>query len=535
MQLISSMSASSLLDLNPQFLRALECMEKSERNVFVTGRAGTGKSTLLSHFRDRAKKQVAVLAPTGVAALNVHGATIHSFFGFKPDITVEKAKKLAQSTRKRELYRKAQTIVIDEISMVRADLLDSVDAFLRAARGAKHLAFGGVQMIFIGDLYQLPPVVTSQDREAFLQHYTTPYFFSARAFEQFPMEFIELEKIYRQKDDAFIAILNAIRNNTATEAHLARLNARVNPAFEPPKGEFYITLAPTNDHARQINELRLAELPGKAHRFEGEISGEFDFKQLPTDMTLQVKREVQVMMVANDAGRRWVNGSVGRVLAVKKDAEAGEVIVVEFPGGRREEVTPHRWDIFSYEYNPGARALETRTVGSFTQYPLKLAWAVTIHKSQGKTFEKVVIDMGRGAFAHGQTYVALSRVTSLEGLVLKRPIVPGHIRVDWHVRDFITKYQYRIAEAKLSREEKIRMITEAIKNKTRLAIVYLKSRDEKSQRIILPRAIGEREYAGHPFTGVDAYCETRKEDRIFNVARILEIQAVVGAKQSHTS
>lgn len=515
-----------ILDLNPQFLRAFGAMDKSDRNIFVTGRAGTGKSTLLEHFRSQTRKQVAVLAPTGVAALNVHGQTIHSFFGFKPDITVEKAKKLAGSTRKRDLYRKAQTLVIDEISMVRADLLDSVDAFLRSARAAKHLAFGGVQMIFIGDLYQLPPVVTSQELDAYLRQYATPYFFSARAFEQFPMEFIELEKIYRQKDDAFIAILNAIRNNTATEELLARLNARVNPAFEPPRGEFYITLAPTNVEARQINELRLADLPGKAFHFEGSISGEFDPKQLPTDITLQVKRGAQVMMVANDAQRRWVNGSVGRVLAVKKDDEAGEVIVVEFSDGRREEVAPYRWDLFAYEYNSGSHSLETRTVGSFTQYPLKLAWAVTIHKSQGKTFEKVVIDMGRGAFAHGQTYVALSRCTSLEGLVLKRPIVPGHIRVDWHVRDFITKYQYQIAEKTLSREDKIRMIKDAIKDKSRLEIVYLKARDEKSRRVILPRAIGERQYEGNPFVGVDAYCESRKEERIFNVARILEMKAV---------
>lgn len=526
----------SKLDFNTEFRQALEIMEKTDKNVFITGRAGTGKSTLLTYFRDHTTKKIVVLAPTGVAALNVRGATIHSFFGFKPNVTLAKVRALdKKNSRRVELYKKLDAIVIDEISMVRADLLDCVEKFMRLNGPNPNRPFGGAQMIFIGDLYQLPPVVTSREKKIFTTHYESPYFFSAKVFAPgalfaagLSMEFIELEKVYRQKDDAFIALLNSIRNNSAREAEMAALNRRYDPDFEPPAGDFYIYLTATNDAARDINERKLAGLPGKAYRFSARISGRFDRSYYPTDELLIVKAGAQVMMLSNDTRGRWVNGTMARVTAIKKD-EAGEaVIMVELPGGATEEVAPHEWDIFSYQYDARRGQIETNTVGSFRQYPLKLAWAVTIHKGQGKTFDKVVVDVGRGTFAHGQMYVALSRCTTLEGLVLKRRLEPRHIWMDWKVVRFVTRYQYDLAERKTPLKDKTAGIRAAIKNKQPLQIVYLKNNDIKSRRIIIPKRLGEMEYAGKTFLGVEAFCLTRREDRVFRVDRILEMEIFSG-------
>ena len=424
------MQNPAAIDFNPQFLRSLEIMEETGKHVFITGRAGTGKSTLLNYFCDHTEKKAVILAPTGVAAVNVGGQTIHSFFGFKPDVTLSAIRKKYKNEKK-NLYKLLETIVIDEISMVRADLLDCVDKFLRLNGPDGKQPFGGVQMIFIGDLYQLPPVVTGHEREIFREHYASPYFFSAKVFDELDMEFVELEKVYRQKDDAFIRLLNVIRNRTVTEGDLSCLNQRLNPQFAAPPDDFYIHLTTTNDLADRINEEQLAKLPGRVFTFHGLMEGEFEKTYLPTSVELKLKKGAQIMFLNNDSAGRWVNGTIGRMTAVKKNDEGEEVILARLDTGKKVEIEPYTWEIFRFLLKNGE--LSSEAVGAFTQYPLRLAFAVTIHKSQGKTFEKAVIDVGRGTFAHGQMYVALSRCTTLEGIVLKQPLKKNHILMDWQV------------------------------------------------------------------------------------------------------
>lgn len=512
------------IELNEQFVRALDLAEHTNKNVFVTGRAGTGKSTLLDYFRLTTQKRVAILAPTGVAALNVKGQTIHSFFGFKPSITPDKIRKVRFADRKQNIYRSLDAIVIDEISMVRADLLDCIDKFLRlnGPRGDK--PFGGIQMIFIGDLYQLPPVVTGAERDAFSSLYQTPYFYSAKVFESLDMEFVELEKIYRQHDEEFIGILNAIRNNTVTEQHLELLNQRCLPEFEPPPGGFYVHLTTTNRDADEINASQLARLRRPLYVFTASIKGEFREEYIPTAVDLQVKSGAQIMMVNNDPDGRWVNGSIGKVIHVIEGSRDDYIIVVELSNGDIVEVTPYTWEIFKLFVED--KQLKSETIGRFTQYPLMLAWAVTIHKSQGKTFDRVIIDIGRGAFAHGQTYVALSRCTTLDGIVLKKPILKKHIWTDYKVVKFLTKYQYDKAAQTQPVDDKVELIKRAIAGRALLEITYLKPNDEKSKRLIRPETVGEMEYQGKHYLGVRGFCMKRNEERVFRVDRILEIREV---------
>ena len=510
------------IELNPEFQRALDIMERTDKCVFVTGRAGTGKSTLLEYFRSVTQKKVAVLAPTGVAALNVKGQTIHSFFRFKPGITVDKIRKLRDDDDNNSIYQELDAIVIDEISMVRADLLDCVDAFLRLNGPDKRKPFGGIQMVFIGDLYQLPPVVKGDEKTIFRSLYETPYFFSAHVMGRLEMEFVELEKIYRQHDEHFISLLNAIRNNSVTDESLALLNERCLSNFTPPPEEYYIYLTTTNALAEGINREQLERLSGDLYTLKGRVSGELETENLPTAIELKVKAVAQVMLLNNDAAGRWVNGSVGRITAIDTKSDDEPVVIVRLSGGYEVEVTPYTWEVFRFFIEDGK--LETEVTGTFRQYPLMLAWAVTIHKGQGKTFEKVVIDIGRGTFAHGQMYVALSRCTSLEGIILKKPIRKNHIWMDWKVVKFLTKFQYDRAELSSPVNEKIALIEKAIRDRTTLKITYLKPNDEKSQRIIAPKEVGEMEYNSVKYTGLKAYCYTRRADRTFRVDRILKIE-----------
>jgi ATP-dependent DNA helicase PIF1 len=508
------------IDLNPEFCRALELMENSRRHVFVTGRAGTGKSTLLTHFRRNTRKNAVVLAPTGVAAVNVGGQTIHSFFGFKPDVTPGSIRRKGKD-EKWNLYKRLTTIVIDEVSMVRADLLDCVDKFLRLNGPDGTLPFGGVQMILIGDLYQLPPVVKGEQKALFSSRYGTPYFFSAEAMEGLDLALVELEKVYRQRDDEFIRLLNAIRNRTATDEDIAAINRRCDPAFEPSPKDYYIHLTSTNALADGINAARLAELKGKLWTSRGVIEGNFGAEYLPTAVELRLKIGAQIMLLNNDAAGRWINGTIGRVTGFVTDSEGQELIAADLETGRPVSIAPHTWEIYRFFLKDGELASET--AGSFTHFPVRLAFAVTIHKSQGKTFEKAVIDVGRGTFAHGQMYVALSRCTSLEGIVLKKPLQRSHILLDWQVVKFLTRFQYDQAAGQCPREEKIRLIEAAIRDRQILEIVYLKAKDEKSRRSIKPLSIGEMEYKGHAFLGLQAMCLQRQARRTFNVDRILEI------------
>ena len=516
----------SNLDLNEQFLYALHVMEETNKNVFITGKAGTGKSTLLQYFRNTTKKNIAVLALTGVAAVNVKGQTIHSFFGFKPDITPDIVKEIKPIDK--TIYKRIDAIVIDEISMVRADLLDCIDVFLRLYGKKKSLPFGGIQMIFIGDLYQLPPVVTSREKHFFIGHYKSPYFFDAIAIEAgFEMEFIELSKVYRQRDEGFLRLLNAIRNNTASDIDLEDINSRYIPDFKEADSDFYIYLTTTNDIASAINNERLSMINGKVYSYNGSLKGDFDIKSLPTSMEISFKIGAQVMLLNNDSMGRWINGTIGRVLDIEKGIKGEpDIIWVELPDGEKVDVMPYRWEMYEFHYDKKSGIVISDVVGTFTQYPLKLAWAVTIHKSQGMTFDRVIIDIGRGTFSHGQLYVALSRCTTLNGIVLKRPIAKKHIFMDRRVVDFVTKYQYKQAQKSMPSDERLAIIEKAIKDKKMLEIVYLKTKDEKSRRTILPSFVGEIQYNGRKFTGVRAYCTSRRDERVFHIDRILEIREV---------
>jgi len=512
------------IEINTGFKKALSAIEGGG-NVFVTGRAGTGKSMLLTYFREHTDKNIAVVAPTGVGAVNVGGQTVHSFFGFRPDITVGKIKKGYQKVRNAKLYRELEALVIDEISMVRADLLDCVDQFLRLHGPRRGVPFGGEQMIFIGDLYQLPPVVTSQERAVFESHYDSPYFFSARVMAEAEFEIVELTKIYRQKDSEFIDILNAVRNKSVTEAHLKLLNTRHDPGFEAPDEEFYIYLTTTNAKAAAVNEASLARLPGKEITYQAAISGEFEEKSAPAPKVLCVKKGAQVMLVNNDREGRWINGTVGRIVGIDRgNAGEGDILTVELGDGELVEVLPYTWEMYQFYYDEKEKSVDSKTAGSFTQYPLTLAWAITIHKSQGKTFEKAIVDFDRGTFAHGQAYVALSRCVSLPGLVLKKPVEPRHIMIDWKVSKYLTGRAYEEAEKRLSTEEKARIIGRAADEGTSIKIVYLKADNTRSERTVAPTQVGQMEYQGKSFLGFSGFDELRGQERVFRVDRVLEIK-----------
>jgi ATP-dependent DNA helicase PIF1 len=420
------------LELNADFQYALDAIEKKGLHLFITGRAGTGKSTLLQLFRRSSHKKTVVLAPTGVAALNVRGQTIHSFFGFPPRMFPESEVK---KRRDRRLYTQLEVLVIDEISMVRADLIDHMDLFLRINREDPR-PFGGLQVVFFGDLFQLPPVISSDAEAAiFRQQYATPYFFSAKVFQRgFPMEMLELGKVYRQEQRHFLRLLDAVRLNEIDYEVLEELNERCEPNFQAQ--DFYITLSSRNAKADAINSAELAKIPMPEERYIATITGEFNPSQYPVEPALRLKLNAQVMFLKNDPERRFVNGSIGKV--VKLDIESVTVMLEDNDEERRYvEVQAMDWEVLRYRIDPGdPEKIETEVIGTFRQIPLRLAWAVTIHKAQGKTFDKVIIDMDKGAFEHGQTYVALSRCRTLEGIVLRQPLRPQDIRTDERVTEF---------------------------------------------------------------------------------------------------
>jgi ATP-dependent exoDNAse (exonuclease V) alpha subunit len=418
------------LELNADFQYALNAIEKENRHLFITGRAGTGKSTLLQLFRNTTRRKTVVLAPTGIAALNVGGQTIHSFFGFPPRfLSLNDIKK----RRDRRLYQNLEVLVIDEISMVRADLLDNIDYFLRLNR-ENPASFGGVQVIFFGDLFQLPPVIASEAEQALFQlQYASPYFFSAKVMQTFKVETIELQKVYRQENRHFLRLLEAVRLNRIEYDTLEELNSRYLPDFQAQ--DFYITLCARNSRADTINRQELDRIPLPAQSYAATVTGEFNPNFYPTDAILRLKLSAQVMFVKNDPKRQFVNGTIGKV--VKLEVDAITIMVEENDQRRYVEVEPLDWEILRYRQSITAPdAIETEVVGTFRQYPLRLAWGITIHKSQGKTFDKVIIDLDSGAFEHGQTYVALSRCRTLEGIVLKQPIRPKDILTDERIVEF---------------------------------------------------------------------------------------------------
>lgn len=421
------------IEINEQFRNALTWLNDTDTCIFITGKAGTGKSTLLKYFVYTSQKQVALLAPTGVAALNIGGVTIHSFFKFPARPITDADIRVA---RDKKLYQSFDAIVIDEISMVRADMLDAIDRFLRLNGKDRKKPFGGMKMIFFGDLYQLPPIVAnSEERQYLASRYQGAFFFQANVLHAIEMKIIELTKVYRQKDAAFIDLLNAIRTNEISQSQLDLLNSRFLPGFNPDSSVHYITLTPTKDLANRINMAKLKEIDAPQYTFRGMIEGQFPDSRLPTEARLILKKDAQVMLVRNDIDGRWVNGTLAKIHKIGHNFI--KVAIEENGNTFYHNIDKEKWEIYNYTFDPYENRIKTVITGAFTQYPLKLAWAVTIHKSQGLTFDRMILDIGSGAFAAGQTYVALSRCTSFEGLILRKKIGFRDIRMDPEVKLFM--------------------------------------------------------------------------------------------------
>ena len=428
---------------NKEFQDALQLITHTRQSVFLTGKEGTGKSTFLKYICNHTKKKYVVLAPTGIAAINAGGVTLHSFFKlpFRPMLPDDPDLSLSHGRifeffkypkEKRKIIAEVDLIIIDEISMVRADIIDCVDRILRVYSGNMRLPFGGKQLLFVGDVFQLEPVVPSDQKEILSLFYASPFFFSARVFKDINLVPIELQKVYRQTDSVFINILDRIRNNAARKQELDTLNGRYFPSFEPQNEDMYITLATRRDQVDFINEKKLAELPGEEYVSVGKIEGDFPESSLPTQLNLSIKEQAQVIFIDNDYERRWVNGTIGMVSGID---ENGNVYVL-LESGVEHLVEPTSWRNYKYKYNEKEKRIEEEIVGTFEQLPIRLAWAITVHKSQGLTFSRVVVDLTGGVFAGGQTYVALSRCTSLEGLVLKSKISSRDIFIRKEIVEF---------------------------------------------------------------------------------------------------
>lgn len=438
------MSQTSIDTNNPEFQNALRLIQYTRQSVFLTGKAGTGKSTFLKHVCKVTKKKYVVLAPTGIAAINAGGSTLHSFFKLPfhpllPDDPNFQGKKLHDtlkySSDHRKLIQNIELVIIDEISMVRADIIDFIDKVLRIYSRNMREPFGGKQVLLVGDIFQLEPVVKADEREIISRFYPNPYFFSARVFQEMELVAIELTKVYRQTDKVFVGVLDRIRTNTAGSADLQLLNTRCNAPIHKGENDMYITLATRRDTVDHINEQKLAELPGKAVKLQGEIHGEFPENSLPTLMELIVKPGAQVIFIKNDQEKRWVNGTIGTISGMSDDG----IMYVVTEDGKEFDVHKESWSNVRYRYNETEKKIEEEELGTFIQYPIRLAWAITVHKSQGLTFSRAIIDFSGGVFAGGQTYVALSRCTSLEGIQLKREIT----RADIFVRPEIVSFSHR--------------------------------------------------------------------------------------------
>lgn len=438
------MSQTSIDTNNPEFQNALRLIQYTRQSVFLTGKAGTGKSTFLKHVCKVTKKKYVVLAPTGIAAINAGGSTLHSFFKLPfhpllPDDPNFQGKKLHDtlkySSDHRKLIQNIELVIIDEISMVRADIIDFIDKVLRIYSRNMREPFGGKQVLLVGDIFQLEPVVKADEREIISRFYPNPYFFSARVFQEMELVAIELTKVYRQTDKVFVGVLDRIRTNTAGSADLQLLNTRCNTPIHKGENDMYITLATRRDTVDHINEQKLAELPGKAVKLQGEIHGEFPENSLPTLMELIVKPGAQVIFIKNDQEKRWVNGTIGTISGLSDDG----IMYVVTEDGKEFDVHKESWSNVRYRYNETEKKIEEEELGTFIQYPIRLAWAITVHKSQGLTFSRAIIDFSGGVFAGGQTYVALSRCTSLEGIQLKREIT----RADIFVRPEIVSFSHR--------------------------------------------------------------------------------------------
>lgn len=392
-------------------------------NLFVTGRAGTGKSTLLRCLREIIADRGAVLAPTGLAAVNVGGQTIHSFFGFPPRLIRPDD---IRRSRNGGIMRRLRFLIIDEVSMVRSDLMWAIDQALRVNRGRPREPFGGVRLLLFGDLHQLPPVVQESEVADHLEtNFGGPFFFSVPALRDGAgTAFLELKRVFRQDDEALLSVLDRIREGDVTEEHLELLNSRVSPVRTLAEGDPFVILTPTNAAANRINLAYLDALPGQAQTYEAGVTGDFSDSAQPTDSTLLLKPGAKVILLRNDPDKRWVNGTIARISRLDERQVWIEI------DGKEYEVEPVAWENRRYAYDQAEQKIVETVAGTFKQFPLRLAWALTIHKSQGLTLDRVYIDLGRGTFAHGQTYVAISRCRSLAGLAFARPLRPVDVRFD---------------------------------------------------------------------------------------------------------